>query len=252
MDLGETEAAPMSAHQFGRKAFEAIEQLERTSTTANVMAIMQRTLAPFGVEFFCFNTFPLSDQRFEEVMLASQVPAEWLELYVKEQYVHVDPSIRFCRRTVHPFEWKDAPYDPKREPRSAELVQRATDFGLSRGFLVPIPGPAGCEGDVWMGGYKLDLTACNKPMIQLLALYAFERVRSLHPSPPPPKPRLTAREREVLAWVMEGKSAWEIGEILNIAKRTVDAHVQISCRKLRAANRTQAVALALRQGLLGP
>lgn len=56
---------------------------------------------------------------------------------------------------------------------------------------------------------------------------------------------LTPREQEVMAWVARGKSAWEIGEILHISKRTVDEHVQAAIRKLGAANRTQAVAIAL-------
>jgi len=61
---------------------------------------------------------------------------------------------------------------------------------------------------------------------------------------------LTPREREVLAWVSRGKSAWEIGEILHITKRTVDEHVQRAVGKLGAANRTQAVAIALRDRLI--
>jgi DNA-binding CsgD family transcriptional regulator len=61
---------------------------------------------------------------------------------------------------------------------------------------------------------------------------------------------LTPREREVLAWVAQGKSAWEIGEILDIAKRTVDEHVQTAVRKLGAANRTQAIALALQRRII--
>jgi DNA-binding CsgD family transcriptional regulator len=61
---------------------------------------------------------------------------------------------------------------------------------------------------------------------------------------------LTAREREVLAWISLGKSAWEIGEILGIAKRTVDEHAQTATRKLGAANRTQAVAIAVRDCLI--
>jgi LuxR family quorum sensing-dependent transcriptional regulator len=61
---------------------------------------------------------------------------------------------------------------------------------------------------------------------------------------------LTARETEVLRWVANGKSAWEIGEILDITKRTVDAHVQSGVRKLGAVNRTHAVALALRAGVI--
>jgi len=64
------------------------------------------------------------------------------------------------------------------------------------------------------------------------------------------KVHLTPREIEVLRWVAHGKSAWEVGEILHIAKRTVDAHVQAVVRKLGAANRTHAVALALRDGLI--
>jgi LuxR family transcriptional regulator, quorum-sensing system regulator BjaR1 len=61
---------------------------------------------------------------------------------------------------------------------------------------------------------------------------------------------LTPREREVLAWVAQGKSAWEIGKILDIAKRTVDEHVQTAVRKLGAANRTQAIALALHRRII--
>jgi LuxR family quorum sensing-dependent transcriptional regulator len=64
------------------------------------------------------------------------------------------------------------------------------------------------------------------------------------------KPKPTAREIEVLRWVANGKSAWEIGEILQITKRTVDEHVQAAVRKLGATNRTHAVALALRDGLI--
>jgi LuxR family quorum sensing-dependent transcriptional regulator len=50
--------------------------------------------------------------------------------------------------------------------------------------------------------------------------------------------------------VAQGKSAWEIGEILHIAKRTVDEHVQTAVRKLGAVNRTHAVALAVRQQIV--
>jgi len=61
---------------------------------------------------------------------------------------------------------------------------------------------------------------------------------------------MTSREAEVLTWVARGKSAWEIGEILRIAKRTVDEHVQTAVRKLGAANRTHAVAIAIREQLI--
>ena len=62
--------------------------------------------------------------------------------------------------------------------------------------------------------------------------------------------KLTSREVEVLSWVARGKSAWEIGEILDIAKRTVDEHAQTAVRKIGAVNRTHAVAIAVRDSII--
>jgi hypothetical protein len=45
------------------------------------------------------------------------------------------------------------------------------------------------------------------------------------------------------------RRAWEIGEILTVSKQTVDEHVQTATRKLGAANRTHAVAIAIRYRL---
>jgi DNA-binding CsgD family transcriptional regulator len=68
----------------------------------------------------------------------------------------------------------------------------------------------------------------------------------IHAAPAPTDiPSLTPRELEVLTWAARGKSAFEIGKILDITKRTVDLHVSNAARKLGAANRTHAVALAL-------
>lgn len=61
---------------------------------------------------------------------------------------------------------------------------------------------------------------------------------------------LTSREVEVLTWVARGKSAWEIGEILDIAKRTVDEHAQTAVRKIGAVNRMHAVAIAVRDSII--
>ena len=61
---------------------------------------------------------------------------------------------------------------------------------------------------------------------------------------------LTKREREVLVWSSKGMSARDVGLLLDIAKRTVDEHVQTASRKLGAANKTEAVAIAIREHLI--
>lgn len=235
---------------YGREALAFVESLDRLTSPEQVMDGMQAVLGEFGIEFFCFSDLALPDQKFEDVLWASRIPADWLRLYLEQDYVHDDPTIRMCKHTVHPFAYRDAPYDPESEPRAAEIVQRAGEFGLDKGILVPVPGPSGCTGFAWAGGYQPDLSARTRPLLHFMALYAFDRIHALVAPGAQAKPRLTPREREVLSWIASGKSAWAVGEILKISKRTVDEHAQSACRKLRAANRTQAVAIALRDRLI--
>jgi LuxR family quorum sensing-dependent transcriptional regulator len=189
-------------------------------------------------------------EKFEEVMLASRVPPEWLELYLKEDYCHADPAIRQCKHVVTPFHYVDAPYDPEVEPRAAEVVRRASDFGLENGVLVPVPTARGSIGNVWLGGNKLKLLREYLPIIHLMGLYAFYRLQGFYHFTKIAKPNLTKREREVLTWVASGKSCWEIGEILKISSRTVEFHVHQAYQKLGATNRAQAVTIAIRDGLI--
>ncbi len=59
---------------------------------------------------------------------------------------------------------------------------------------------------------------------------------------------VNAAEQEVLAWVAQGLPNKEIAERLAISQRTVKFHVSSIMAKLGAANRTEAVALAVQQG----
>ena len=65
------------------------------------------------------------------------------------------------------------------------------------------------------------------------------------------RPALTARETECLRWTAEGKTAWEVGRILQISERTANWHLQAASHKLGCANKIQAVVKAIRIGLLG-
>lgn len=62
--------------------------------------------------------------------------------------------------------------------------------------------------------------------------------------------KLTPREVEVLEWVARGKSSFETAAVLGISKRTVEEHIERVVLKLAAANRVNAVALAIRDGLI--
>jgi NarL family two-component system response regulator LiaR len=61
---------------------------------------------------------------------------------------------------------------------------------------------------------------------------------------------LTEREREVLALLVEGLNNPEIAERLVVSRSTIKFHVSSILSKLGVASRTEAVALAVKEGLL--
>jgi DNA-binding CsgD family transcriptional regulator len=61
---------------------------------------------------------------------------------------------------------------------------------------------------------------------------------------------LTLRQIEILYWVQEGKTAWEIGRILGLSGRSVDGHLRRIYARLNVRTRLQAVLQAQDLGLL--
>ncbi len=57
---------------------------------------------------------------------------------------------------------------------------------------------------------------------------------------PPILASLTPREREVLHWMCECKTNWEIGQIIGCSEATVKKHLSNVFRKLVVDNRMQA------------
>ena len=72
------------------------------------------------------------------------------------------------------------------------------------------------------------------------------------PSEPRPATPLSARESECLLGVSRGKSSVDIGQIVGLSPRTVDSYLEKACAKLRVRTRIEAVAVAVRAGIIDP
>lgn len=66
----------------------------------------------------------------------------------------------------------------------------------------------------------------------------------------PPLPELTPRQRDILSSLVRGLTDKDIAQQLGIRQDGVNGHVSAILQKLGAANRTEAVAIALRKHLL--
>jgi len=220
-----------------------IDRVSRASKSELVVQAFETAVGDVGADYFGAILLPRPDQRIEDVVLARKVPSEWRALYSERNFLHKDPAVRHCARTVLPFDKEFAPYDPEREPQMREVAERARDFNLHKGIVVPIPSQRGIIGVVGVVGPYFENREVHKPLLHSLALHVFHRLQQVRVKRQKRALHLTDREREVLAWVSEGKTAWEIGCILKLSTRTVEWHLSQSYRKLGAMNRAQAIAL---------
>jgi NarL family two-component system response regulator LiaR len=108
-------------------------------------------------------------------------------------------------------------------------------------------------------GYLLKNASINTLADAIRSVYAGQSVLSAEAAtalirtktdPHPPGKDLSAREREVLALIVQGLSNEEIAEKLVISTATARHHVSACLQKLGAANRAQAAALATKHHLV--
>jgi LuxR family quorum sensing-dependent transcriptional regulator len=235
---------------FSREALELTEKLEQLPDGEAVADALFNFVQDAGAETLFLSAMPQPHESLDELVMASRLRPGWFDLYTKEQFVLFDPIIHRLWHTRMPFEWRELEDDSVRGSRAAEVMDRRRDFALLNGLTVPICGPSGVRGLVSIAGEHIRLTSHFKRVFHLTALYAFTHIRKLCHHCPGETAPLTRREREVLIWTAHGKSAWQVGEILSITKRTVDEHIQNATHKLHAANKTHAVAVALHDGII--
>lgn len=237
---------------YARMAFDLVEDFDQLTSVSEVMGRLSGVLNGFGYTSFLITGVPEPPMRLEPYILLNGWSAEWASHYAASGYYKDDPVAAYCRRRISPFDWSDAPYCAEQNPRAAEVMNTAQDFGLKKGFLVPILRSSGFHACVTMAGEQPDYEPDAKRAIHLLSLFAHARATLLLDGTKAPDvyETLTEREKEVLKWTAAGKSSWDIARILNITERTVNWTIGKAMRKLDAVNRTQAVVNAIRTGAI--
>jgi DNA-binding CsgD family transcriptional regulator len=137
-----------------------------------------------------------------------------------------------------------------------QMLGEIADNGVNSGLAIPLHMLGNRFGLLHLGSRlageefaRLDRE--TRPLVTLIA-QIFHDHMSRSGWPLETGVALTARERECLQWASQGKTAWEIGEILSISERTVKKHIGSAMQRLGATTRTQAVAKAAAAGLIVP
>ncbi|MBY8823263.1 LuxR family transcriptional regulator [Sphingomonas colocasiae] len=178
-------------------------------------------------------------------------PGRWADAFIARAMHRFDPVRQAAARRVGGFGWRELPRLVTLEPCQRAMMSEACDIGLGEGFTVPLHAPgmrvASCSF-VCPPGEPLPRHAL--PAAECLAYLAFgaaHRLLGVRWS----RPRLTARQRQCVALVSQGKTDWEIGVILGLSEETVGKYLDAARMRFGVARRTQLVAAALVAGEIG-
>ncbi len=268
MSLDAAEAgAPVSLTE---RALAFVEAVEHVSSVEELSRLFVAELKNYGLKLFTSTEVPSVGDAVGNLH-ASTFPDDFLLHYIEHNYINRDPAMRFVGFSDIAFIWSSIIERGGFAPRDMAIMQAPKEFGIDEGVVVPLHGEGGSMSAVSMGTVSMSavsmgtVSMCgdafegspeDKRALHFMAIHFHERMKDLLGRRPVAdencRPLLTLRERECLHWAANGKSDWDIGEILGVAQTTTHEHIERAKRKLGVTTRVQAVVLAMKRGEIRP
>lgn len=195
-----------------------------------------------------------------QMFVYTTMPAEWMMLYDQRDYCEVDPRMQMIARSTMPVLWEQKDFRG-RSAKEDEFLDDAAKYGTLSGLIYAL-------WDIGHGGIilvfnsrvptvdpvRLQMIQRNLPDLLSFGHYFHEWfmkavIEKGLPSTLKGAP-LSPRERNVLQSVAHGLTTDDIAGKLGISERTVQFHLDSVRTKLGAANRQEAVARGMQQGLV--
>lgn len=175
-------------------------------------------------------------------------PEEYLYQYLDNELFKTDEVIKEFSKSFSPVNWRKVDERHGTRYPAAEL---AMDFNMVDGWTYGTLDPNSLECSLFFfGGEDSESTLRSKAIIEYAVPFLSEAYKRVLNLPNAKATKLTPKEFEVLKWLKEGKSSWEISTILHCSKRVIDFHARNIIDKLGATNRTDAVVKALHHGVI--
>jgi LuxR family transcriptional regulator, quorum-sensing system regulator SolR len=233
---------------------DAYDAMERARTSGELRAEIGKFARQSGFEHFAYALSISAPSLKPQHYFINGFPPEWHERYLTRGYFEIDPVVLHTRNSPLPTMWHDQALHTS---NSREFWEEAQALGLRDGMSFAVHGQLGVTGILSLARDKeIEIPAAEMAaligraqMFASMLHHAVVRIE-LPKLLPERSIAMTPRERECLKWSADGKTAWEIGQILNITERTVVFHMNNVIQKLGASNKTQAIVRAVTLSLL--
>ncbi len=179
-------------------------------------------------------------------------PTDWVETYIREDYIHIDPLPRIAARQTKPFWWSKIAGLGELDADERAYLATAIKAGLRNGLAIPVFGPNGRNGYYAAAFGKDEPKADDSEIAKIHAACQLAHLRfcELILQALPETVQLSERERQILGYVVRGHSNQKIATKLNISANTVDTYVRRCFDKLDVHDRVTAGLRGLALGLV--
>ena len=222
-----------------------LESLNESVDERDLVRSMAILLPAFEVERFAYLSF--ASYLHDRPRLISNYPDDWMSFYLGKKYSAIDPVIKAAHYSDQPFYWgKDFSFG-EHSTAQLRLFDEAAEFGICSGLTIPIQDRRGNAAALTFAAKDncpalLRVADRYLKAIQLIATcFHIHARRRSSDKQSVGGVVLTKREYECLQWAAKGKSAWEIGQILGITRRTAAFHLDNARQKLGVRTIAQAV-----------
>jgi len=223
--------------------------IDRLTESVDAVALRDAMAdAAAAFDLICFAYLAMPRGTGAQPKLISTYPSEWTDHYLESRYERLDPVVLRASPRTEPFEWGLGVGPAALTKRQQQFFDEAATFDIRCGFTIPIHdgrGPIAAVtfvADARHPPFRRTVEA-HAQVLQLMAMFFHVHARrKLASDRVVDGIALSPREFECLEWSAQGKSAWEIGRILGISRRTAAFHLENAKSKLGVRSICQAVA----------
>ncbi|OWV64793.1 LuxR family transcriptional regulator [Rhizobium sp. R634] len=242
--------APLS--QTSPEEDDYVQEIAGLKTQFDIFRFMKRVTEAYRSRaFMVLNLPPITSFDLQGSTVITSWPAELLAIYDQEGLMVNSPVLRRLRTSARPFFYDMTRPDWSRDDGKSGLVSTLFErFKMMRCAYFPTHEASGLRGAVSFAGDREPFSPAEMRELCYIAIHVFDRLAEIRHLDTRMTDTLTDREIDCLNWTAAGKTSAEIAEILSLSEHTVNHYLNRATKKLDTVNRTQAVAKALRIGLI--
>lgn len=179
-------------------------------------------------------------------------PKDRSEDYKERKLYRRNPFVMKPLLAARPLLWSDIFNSPDLTREDRYFIEKVRDRYKGNGISIPVFGPLGHNGNfsIQLDSETLECSnfdilalqmACQQSHIDICNLLNTKKPRSVH---------LTNRERDILEWVVTGKSSAAIASIMGISPHTVNGYFRNLFLKFNTTDRVSTVFRAIASGVI--